>query len=47
MPNVPELDVMWSVAGDMLTAVNMGGGDPVKEAKKAQKNAEELIAAMQ
>lgn len=47
MPNIPELDVMWTVAGNMLTEINMSGGDPTKEAKKAYKEAEELIDAMQ
>jgi len=47
MPNIPEMDVMWSVTGNMLTAINMSGGDPAKEAKKAASEAKDLIAAMQ
>lgn len=47
MPNIPEMDIMWTVTGNMLTAINMGGGDPAEEAKKAAKDAEDLIAAMQ
>jgi len=46
MPNIPEMDVMWSVTGNMLSAINMSDGDPAKEAKKAEAEAEELIAAM-
>jgi arabinogalactan oligomer/maltooligosaccharide transport system substrate-binding protein len=46
MPNVPEMDVMWTVTGNMLTSINMGGGDPVEEAENAQKEAVELIEAM-
>lgn len=47
MPNIPEMDVMWSVTGNMLTAINMGGGEPSKEAAAATKEAKELISAMQ
>ncbi len=47
MPNIPEMDVMWSVTGNMLSAINMSDGKPEKEARKAQDEARELIAAMQ
>lgn len=47
MPNIPEMDVMWTVTGNMLSAINMSDGDPAKEAQTAEKEAEELIAAMQ
>lgn len=47
MPNIPEMDVMWTVTGNMLSAINMSGKDPAEEAKKAEKEAKELIAAMQ
>lgn len=47
MPNIPEMDVMWNVTGNMLTAINMGGGDPAEEAANAVKQAQELISAMQ
>ncbi len=46
MPNLPEMDVMWSVTSNMLASINMSGGDPSEEARKAQKEAEDLIAAM-
>ncbi len=47
MPNIPQMDVMWTVTGNMLSSINMSGGDPATEAKKAAGEAEELIAAMQ
>lgn len=47
MPNIPEMDVMWTVTGNMLTAINMSGGDPAEEAKTAEQEAKNLIAAMQ
>lgn len=47
MPNIPQMDVMWSVTGNMLTSINMNNGDPAKEAAKAAKEAEDLISAMQ
>jgi arabinogalactan oligomer/maltooligosaccharide transport system substrate-binding protein len=47
MPNIPEMDIMWTVTGNMLTAINMKNGDPAEEAKKAVKDARDLIAAMQ
>ncbi len=46
MPNIPEMDVMWNVAGNLLVEVNMRGGDVVAAADEAQKTAEDLIAAM-
>jgi arabinogalactan oligomer/maltooligosaccharide transport system substrate-binding protein len=46
MPNVPAMDVMWSVTENMLSAVNKKGGDPATEAAKAQKNALSQIADM-
>lgn len=46
MPNVPEMDVMWSATENMLITINMGGGDPEEEAEKAQKKAMELINSM-
>lgn len=39
MPNVPAMDVMWSVTENMLSAVNKKGGNPETEAAKAQKDA--------
>ncbi len=47
MPNVPEMDVMWSVTENMLAAVNKNNGDPQAECDKAQKEALDQIAAMQ
>jgi arabinogalactan oligomer/maltooligosaccharide transport system substrate-binding protein len=47
MPNIPELDVMWTVTGNMLTAINMGDRDPSEEAAKATEQAQILIDAMQ
>ncbi len=46
MPNTPELDVMWTVAGTLLTDVNMSGRDVQEAADSAQKKALELIEAM-
>lgn len=46
MPNIPEMDVMWTVAGDLLTNVNMSGQDIESAAAAAQKKALELIEAM-
>lgn len=46
MPNIPEMDVMWTVAGDLLTNVNMSGQDIESVAAAAQKKALELIEAM-
>ena len=46
MPNIPEMDVMWTVAGNLLTEVNMSGQDVDNAAESAQKKALELIEAM-
>ena len=46
MPNIPEMDVMWTVAGNLLTDVNMSGIDVETAAENAQKKAEQLIEAM-
>ncbi|MCY1713479.1 extracellular solute-binding protein [Caproiciproducens galactitolivorans] len=46
MPNVPAMDVMWSVTENMLSAVNKKDGDPKAEAEKAQKTALTQIADM-
>lgn len=47
MPNIPEMDVMWTVTGNMLSNIYMSDGDPSEAAKAANSEAEELIAAMQ
>ena len=46
MPNIPEMDVMWTVTGNLLTDVNMSGEDITESAEKAQKEAENLIESM-
>ena len=47
MPNVPEMDVMWTVAGNLLTDVNMSGKDIRESADAAQQEALNLIESMQ
>lgn len=47
MPNIPEMDVMWTAAGNLLTDVNLSGKDIRESADKAQKEAEALIESMQ
>ena len=46
MPNLPEMDVMWTVASGLLTDVNMAGNDVPESAEKAQKEALQLIESM-
>lgn len=46
MPNIPEMDVMFTVVGSLLTDVNMSGYDVSESAEKAQQKAIELIEAM-
>lgn len=46
MPNIPEMDVMWTVFGNLLTDVNMSDKDIEESAKDAQKEAENLIESM-
>jgi arabinogalactan oligomer/maltooligosaccharide transport system substrate-binding protein len=46
MPNVPAMDVMWSVTENMLTAVNKKNANPKTEADKAQQDALAQIADM-
>lgn len=47
MPNVPEMDVMWTAVGNLLTDVNMSEKDVAESAKAAQQDAEQLIKNMQ
>ena len=47
MPNVPEMDVMWTVTENLLVDVNMSGKDVRSSAQAAQKQAESLIKQMQ
>ncbi|MEG0485566.1 MAG: sugar ABC transporter substrate-binding protein, partial [Oscillospiraceae bacterium] len=46
MPNIPEMDVMWTVATNLLVDVNMSNKDITTAANEQQKKAEELVAAM-
>ena len=46
MPNVPEMDVMWKVMGNILTDVNMSGKDVTESAEAAQEDAAQLISNM-
>ncbi|MDR0999378.1 MAG: extracellular solute-binding protein [Clostridiales bacterium] len=46
MPNIPEMDVMWNVASNMLVDINMRKADVRASADKAQKQAEDLIKSM-
>lgn len=46
MPNIPEMDVMWTVVGNLLTDVNLSGKDIDKSFETALAQANQLIAAM-
>jgi len=46
MPNIPEMDVMFVVAGNMLVSVNMNGGDIDTVTEENQGKAQKLIDAM-
>ena len=46
MPNLPEMDVMWTVMGNLLTDVNMSGKDIAESVKEAQTEAQQLISNM-
>lgn len=46
MPNIPEMDVMWTSTENMLVEVNKNGADAVAACEKAQKEAETQIASM-
>ncbi|MEN6339102.1 MAG: extracellular solute-binding protein, partial [Clostridiaceae bacterium] len=45
MPNIPQMDVMWTVLGNLLVAVNLSGGVVETETTKYQAKAEQLIEA--
>lgn len=47
MPNIPEMDVMWTVAENLLVDVNMSGKDITSSADAAQEQALTLIKQMQ
>lgn len=46
MPNIPEMDVMWTVVGNLLTDVNLSGKDIDESFDAARKQANQLIDAM-
>ena len=46
MPNRPEIDVMWTVAGNLLVDINMSGKDTAESCASAQKEALRLIEQM-
>lgn len=46
MSNMPEMDVMWTVVGNLLTDINMSGKDIKESAANAQAEAEQLIKNM-
>ena len=46
MPNVPEMDVMWTVVSSLLTDVNLSGKDISSSFQTAEEQAESLIAGM-
>ena len=47
MPNIPEMDVMWTVMSNLLTAVNLSGRGVDESFDEAMGEAESLIANMQ
>lgn len=46
MPNIPEMDVMWTVVGNLLTDVNLSGKDIDESFNAALSQANQLIDAM-
>ena len=46
MPNIPEMDVMWTVVGNLLTDVNLSGKDINESFDAALEQANQLIEAM-
>jgi len=46
MPNIPEMDVMWTVVSSLLTDVNLSGKDIPSSFQSAKEQAESLIAGM-
>jgi len=46
MPNIPEMDIMWNVTGNLLVDINMRNINVIQAAQDAQKKAEDLIRAM-
>lgn len=46
MPNIPEMDVMWTVVSNLLTDVNLSGKDVAASFESAKNQAISLIAGM-
>ncbi len=46
MPNIPEMDIMWTVATNLLVDINMSGKDVTASAQEAQQKALQLIEQM-
>lgn len=46
MPNIPEMDIMFVIAGNLLVSVNMKGTDVTEAVADNQAKAETLIEAM-
>lgn len=46
MPNIPEMDVMWTVVGNLLTDVNLSGKDINESFDASLEQANQLIDAM-
>ena len=46
MPNIPEMDVMWTVVSNLLTDVNLSGKDVAASFESAKNQANSLIAGM-
>ena len=46
MPNIPEMDVMWTVVGNLLTDVNLSGKGIDESFDAALAQANQLIDAM-
>jgi arabinogalactan oligomer/maltooligosaccharide transport system substrate-binding protein len=47
MPNAPQMDVMWTTAGRMLTEIFMNGADIVTATNDAQEESLDLIELME
>lgn len=46
MPNLPEMDIMWVTAANMLVAININGEDVSEAVTEAQEQSIDLINAM-
>jgi arabinogalactan oligomer/maltooligosaccharide transport system substrate-binding protein len=46
MPNLPEMDIMWITATEMLVNINLRGNAVTTEANNAQKKSQDLINSM-